>query len=179
LVLGSGLQGSTAAFDLLQTTDASVTLADAAPEHLPAFLTPYRGRRLSVLKVDARDEPNLRRVLRGHDAVLCALPYYFNFDVARLALEAGIHVADLGGNTEIVRCEETLHDEARRRAISIMPDCGLAPGLANVLAAEGLRRVERGSRNARRQRSPAAGSAVSRSTSRAPGSPRRRARRRA
>jgi lysine 6-dehydrogenase len=54
----------------------------------------------------------------------------------------GIHVADLGGNTEIVRRQEALDDAARRRGVSIMPDCGLAPGMANILAAEGMRRLD-------------------------------------
>ena len=49
LVLGSGLQGSACAFDLLTTTDAKVTLADRAPEHLAPYLTPYRGSRLAPI----------------------------------------------------------------------------------------------------------------------------------
>ncbi|HXV87382.1 MAG TPA: saccharopine dehydrogenase C-terminal domain-containing protein [Gemmatimonadales bacterium] len=143
LVLGSGLQGSAAAFDLLTQAEAQVTLADAAPERLSALLTPFRGRRLSVMKVDAQDHRNLRDVMRGHDAVLCALPYYFNFDMAQLAVELGIHFADLGGNTDIVRRQETLHDRALQAGVSVVPDCGLAPGLVNVLAAEGIRRLDR------------------------------------
>lgn len=143
LVLGGGLQGSAAAFDLLRMSDASVTLADAAPEQLPEFLRPYRGKRLAVLKVDARDASNLRDVMRGHAAVLCALPYYFDFEMAQLAVDLGIHFADLGGNTEIVRRQETLDDVARRKGVSVMPDCGLAPGMVNIFAAEGMRRLDR------------------------------------
>ena len=143
LVLGGGLQGSAAAFDLLRMSDASVTLADAAPEQLPEFLRPYRGKRLAVLKVDARDASNLRAVMRGHAAVLCALPYYFDFEMARLAVDLGIHFADLGGNTEIVRRQETLDDAARQKGVSVMPDCGLAPGMVNIFAAEGMRRLDR------------------------------------
>ena len=143
LVLGAGLQGSAAALDLLQTTDGTVTLADAAPERLAEFLLPYRGRRLSVLKVDARDEKNLPDVMRGHDAVLCALPYYFNLEMSTLAVDLGMHFADLGGNTDIVRRQETLDAKARERGISVMPDCGLAPGLVNILAAEGIGRLDR------------------------------------
>jgi lysine 6-dehydrogenase len=143
LVLGSGLQGSACAFDLLRTTSYKVTIADRAPEQLPDFLTPYRGSRLAVLKVDAGDETSLGEVMRGHDAVLCALPYYFNFPAARMALSLGIHFADLGGNTAIVKQQETLHAEACAKGISIIPDCGLAPGLVNVLAAEAIERLDR------------------------------------
>jgi lysine 6-dehydrogenase len=142
LVLGSGLQGSACAFDLLRTTSYRVTIADAAPERLPEFLEPYRGSRLAVLKLDASDETNLTDLMRGHAAVLCALPYYFNFPVARVALSLGIHFADLGGNTAIVKQQETLHSEACAKGISIIPDCGLAPGLVNVLAAYAIERLD-------------------------------------
>lgn len=142
LVLGSGLQGSACAFDLLTTTDAKVSLADAAPESLPAFLKPFLGKRLAVFKVDARDEKNMREVMGGHETVLSALPYYLNTDLARLAVSAGAHFADLGGNTEVVRRQEALHAEAARQGVSVIPDCGLAPGLVNVLAAEAIRRLD-------------------------------------
>lgn len=142
LILGSGLQGSACAFDLLRTTSYRVAIADSAPERLPEFLKPYRGTRLAVLKVDARDEANLSELMRGHDVVLCALPYYFNFSVARIALSLGIHFADLGGNTAIVKQQETLHAEACSRGVSIIPDCGLAPGLVNVLAADAIERLD-------------------------------------
>src|SRR5438309_4246412 len=53
----------------------------------------------------------------------------------------GLHCADLGGNTEIVKQQKTLHGGAQKQAVSIIPDCGLAPGMVNIIAAEGIRRV--------------------------------------
>ena len=143
LVLGAGLQGSACALDLLRTTDAHVTLADARIEGLPAFLDPYRGTRLTVAPLDARDHEGVRGLMRGHAAAMSALPYYLNADMARLALECGLHFADLGGNTAIVREQQRLDADARARGLSIIPDCGLAPGMVNILAAEGIRRMGR------------------------------------
>src|SRR5256884_7570776 len=57
------------------------------------------------------------------------------------AVELGVHCADLGGNTEIVFQQRELDAEAQRRGVSVIPDCGLAPGMVNILAAEGIRRV--------------------------------------
>jgi len=59
----------------------------------------------------------------------------------RAAVDAGVHCADLGGNTEIVFQQKELDAEAKHRNVSVIPDCGLAPGMVNVLAAEGIRRV--------------------------------------
>lgn len=143
LVLGGGLQGSACAWDLLRTTEADVTLADQHPAALPAFLRPGRNKRLTVVSLDARDSAALARVMAGHQAVMSALPYYLNAEAARLAVEAGIHFADLGGNTEIVREQQKLDAPARKKQVSVMPDCGLAPGLVNILAAEGIRRLDR------------------------------------
>jgi lysine 6-dehydrogenase len=142
LVFGAGLQGSACAFDLLQqTTVEHVTVADLKPERALGLLQPYIGPRLSLVKVDVRQTGAVLDAMRGHHAVLCALPYYFNLDVTRAALELGIHCADLGGNTEIVFQQEKLDPEARAKQVSVIPDCGLAPGMVNILAAEGIRRV--------------------------------------
>lgn len=142
LVLGGGLQGSACAWDLLRTTQADVTLADANPGPLPAVLEEFRGGRLTVTTLDARDHAGVRDGMADHAAVLSALPYYLNADMARLAVEAGVHFADLGGNTDIVRQQQRLDAEARGRGVSVMADCGLAPGMVNILAAEGIRRLE-------------------------------------
>ena len=142
LVLGAGLQGSACAFDLLETSDADVTLADRDSSRVPPFLKPHVGKRLTLATVDGRDEASLRRVIDGHSAVLSALPYYLNAEAARLAIEAGAHFADLGGNTEIVRRQESFDADAVRRGVSVVPDCGVAPGMVNILAVEAMRRLD-------------------------------------
>src|SRR5690606_13416048 len=147
LVLGAGLQGCACAFDLLQSSDVStVTLADLKPDSLPAWLTAAGGDRLKVVKLDVKDHAAVLEVMRGHTAVMSAIPYYFNGDMARLAVEAGCHFADLGGNTDIVLEQKKLHDAALGKGLSIIPDCGLAPGMVNILAAEGIRRLDRADR---------------------------------
>jgi len=142
LVLGAGLQGSACAYDLLQRPEVDrVTLADLHPRRAAAFLTKKKDKRLVTARLDAKSGPRLRKLMRGHDAVLNALPYYFNYPVARAAIRMGLHCADLGGNTEIVQKQKTLHAAAQKKHVSVIPDCGLAPGMVNIIAAEGIRRV--------------------------------------
>jgi lysine 6-dehydrogenase len=142
LVLGAGLQGSACAYDLVQRPEVErVTLADLHPERLPAFLKRKKSRKLKTARLDAKRTGALRTLLRGHDAVMNALPYYFNYPVAKLAVAGGLHYADLGGNTEIVQKQKTLQKAAAAKGVSVIPDCGLAPGMVNILAAEGIRRV--------------------------------------
>jgi len=144
LVLGAGLQGCACAYDLLQSPAVGgVTLADLRPDNLPPFLAGDWSRRLSTVRLDVTDPVAVRETLRGHTAVMSALPYYYNGPMARAAVEAGGHFADLGGNTEIVLEQKKLHDQAVAVGVSVIPDCGLAPGMVNILAAEGIRRLDR------------------------------------
>jgi lysine 6-dehydrogenase len=144
LVLGAGLQGSACAFDLLQQKDVSrVVLADLNVDALPPFLERYRGdARLQLERVDARDEEAVLRLLDGMAAVMNALPYYFNAQIAALAIRAGVHYSDLGGNTELVFQQLEMDAQARQRGVSVVPDCGLAPGMVNILAAAGIRELD-------------------------------------
>src|SRR5881394_4029135 len=128
LVLGAGLQGSACAYDLLQHDDVSeVRLADIKIHDIEPFLAPYSGHRLIPTPLDVRDHEALLGAMRECDAVMSAIPYYFNLDLARLAVEAGVHFTDLGGNTEIVNQQKTLDAEAKRKNITVVPDTGVAP----------------------------------------------------
>jgi len=143
LVLGSGLQGSACAYDLLQDKDVTeVRLADVHVGHLPEFLAPYSGPRLIPTPLDVRDHSAVSGAMRQCDAVMSAIPYYFNYDMARLAVDAGVHFCDLGGNTEIVFKQKELDAEAREKNITVVPDCGLAPGMVNILAEYGIKQLD-------------------------------------
>ena len=144
LVLGAGLQGSACAYDLLQNPDVSeVRLADLHVDHLPAFLAPYSGKRLVPTPFDAKNAEGALAMMRESDAVMSALPYYFNGEMARLAAEAGTNFTDLGGNTEIVFQQKQLDAQFKAKGTSAVPDTGLAPGMVNILAEQGIRRLDR------------------------------------
>jgi lysine 6-dehydrogenase len=143
-VLGAGLQGSACAFDLCRSDEVdAVTLADLNVDRPARFLEPYIGKKLTLAQVDVTNGEMLRALMAGHRSVMSAIPYYFNGEMAKAAVEVGVHYCDLGGNTEIVFEQKKLHDEAISRDISVIPDCGLAPGMVNILAMEGIRRLDK------------------------------------
>ncbi len=144
LVLGGGAQGSAAAYDLLQQDDVEhVTIADLKVGTLHPALEPYSGSRLSVAKVDASERAGVAQVMGGQTGVLCALPYYLNGMASEVAVDAGAHFADLGGNTEIVQKQRGLDQAARNKGVAVTPDTGLAPGLVNILAQGGIEDLDR------------------------------------
>ena len=143
LVLGAGLQGSACAYDLLQNPEVTqVRLADMHFDHLPAFLKPLAGPRLIPTPLDVRDRVAVLALMRECDAVMSAIPYYFNFQLAQCAVEAGVHFCDLGGNTEIVFQQKELAAAAAARGVTIVPDCGVAPGMVNILAQYGIAQLD-------------------------------------
>ena len=143
LVLGAGLQGSACAYDLLQNPEVSqVRLADLRFDHLPEFLKPLSGPRLIPTVLDVRDREAVLAVMRESDAVMSAIPYYFNLALAECAVEAGVHFCDLGGNTEIVFQQKGLAEKAAAKGVTVVPDCGVAPGMVNILAEYGIRQLD-------------------------------------
>ncbi|MBA3405861.1 MAG: saccharopine dehydrogenase NADP-binding domain-containing protein [Gemmatimonadaceae bacterium] len=143
LVLGAGLQGSACAYDLLQNEEITeVRLADLQIDHLAKFLAPYSGKRLIPTPLDVRNREAVGALMRECDAVMSAIPYYFNLDLAKSAAEAGVHFCDLGGNTDIVFEQKRLDAQAREKNITIVPDCGLAPGMVNILSEHGIRQMD-------------------------------------
>ena len=139
LVLGAGAQGSACAFELLQRPEVDrVVLADLDVNEPRPFLKHFLGGALELLTLDATDEVAVRRALESVDGVASALPYYFNLDMTRLAIESRANFCDLGGNTEIVDQQRKMTVEAQERDVSVVPDCGLAPGMVNILAQGGI-----------------------------------------
>lgn len=131
LVLGAGMMGRALAHDLtLNGVDTVVADADSRMVEAVQELTGAEG---AVLDVTNRD--SVVRHMADCDVTISAVPYFLNLDLASAAIEAGCHFCDLGGNTDIVNQELAFHDRAENADVLIVPDCGLAPGMSNVLTA--------------------------------------------
>lgn len=144
LVLGGGAQGSAAAFDLARQGGVDrIVIADCEVDRPARFLEPYLGTRIHLLRLDAGDDAQVADAMRGSDAVLCALPYTFNLRMSTHAVAAGAHYCDLGGNTEIVERQRGLDRAATEAGLSVIPDCGVAPGMVNILAQGGIDALDR------------------------------------
>ena len=146
LVLGSGMMGSAAAFDMARTPQVDgVTLADS--DHKRAREVAARVNRITgdqkvqAVALDASNQKAAAKLMRGHDAALSAVPYFLNLKLARAAVEARCHFADLGGNNTVVRQELALSKKAEKRGVALAPDCGLSPGMASILGGELVRRL--------------------------------------
>ncbi len=136
VILGSGRQGTAAAYDLAKFGEAGqILMVDARPEaaeKAAARVNRLMGREVAAPRpLDVSDEAGLRAVLQGADVALSAVPYYFNVAISRACIEAGVSLNDMGGNTEVVWEQLKLDAAARAAGVSIVPDCGMGPGLIN------------------------------------------------
>lgn len=136
LVLGSGMMGFALAYDLARSEGTtSVTLADIDLERAQRAASKIRHGRIVPVRVDVGDEASVAALMREHDGAAAAVSYRFNVSLTRAAITAGRPFVDLGGNDEVVARQRLLDGEARRAGVTIIPNCGLAPGLVNVIAA--------------------------------------------
>ena len=147
LVIGSGMMGSAAAYDMARQDHVdSVTLADndlkRAKDVAASVNRITANKKVRAVALDASKEKDAARLMKGHDGVLSAVPYRLNLGLAKAAITAGCHFADLGGNNTVVRQELALAKQAEKRGIGIAPDCGLSPGMASILGGELVRRLD-------------------------------------
>ena len=146
IVLGAGRQGLAIAYDLARHGEAtSITLVEADRGRLEAGRKRLQrlARGVEVRAVARRlGGPDAVALMRGHDVAVSAMPYRFNPALARAAVAARVSFLDLGGNTDLVKEELKLDRKAKRAGVTLVPDCGLAPGLGNVLASIALDEVK-------------------------------------
>ncbi len=132
VVFGAGRQGTAAVHDLVLHCEArEVLVVEPDPSRRKAAarrLAKLLGRHGRILRfaADASDAE-----LRAADVALSCAPYDANVVLTRRSIAVGTAFCDLGGNPETVSAQEKL---AARSRVPVVPDCGVSPGISNVLA---------------------------------------------
>ncbi len=142
VVIGAGMMGSALAYDLAQASDIeTVLLADINYERASNTAKNINSK-VKPVKVDANSYEDMVRLMTGTDAVISASSYSLNYILTTAAIEAGVHFLDLGGNNDVVKKQLLLNRQAREAQVCVLPNCGLAPGLVNILAVEGAKKFD-------------------------------------
>ena len=131
LVLGGcGTQGRTAIYDLASDPDVSrIICADTQFGTLDAIKKFTDMTKITLADLDARNERELAKLFLQADVVIDLLPREFGGLVFQTALKTGISVV----NTNYLHQAEKLDVQAKEVGITIMPECGLDPGIDLVL----------------------------------------------
>lgn len=126
-VLGAGRVGSAIARDLCREPGFSVHVVDIDPARF-AGLGAYP---IETNLADLRTGDSVAAAVRSTDLVICAVPGHMGFETVRSVLLAGKDVVDISFFPEDAFL---LDDLARERGAIAVVDCGVAPGLCNILA---------------------------------------------
>jgi saccharopine dehydrogenase-like NADP-dependent oxidoreductase len=142
LVLGgAGEMGSAGVSDLLERTDHEVTVGDVRPQAAAALLDRLGAPR-RVVSVDVDDPTSLASAMAGADVVLNATYMRHNVPVTDAAIAAGVHLVDLGSYYPETLQQLARHEAAVAAGCRIVPGCGVAPGLTNILARLGADQLD-------------------------------------
>jgi lysine 6-dehydrogenase len=139
IVLGAGMVGSIMAADLARDDDFEITLADVRPQAL-STAEARCGARVRTVQADLSDPVAVRRIVDRFDIVLGALASRIGFQTLRTVIEAGKHYCDISFMPEDAW---TLDDLAKSRGVTAVVDCGVAPGMSNMLAGYGVTQLDR------------------------------------
>jgi len=125
VVLGAGMVGAAMAADLCQ--DYQVTAVDVNRGRVES-LAVHHG--LTPRVADLADAAAVREVVRGADLVIGAVPGFMGRATLKAVIEAGLNVVDISffdGDPF------DLDDLARANGVTAVVDCGVAPGLSNMV----------------------------------------------
>ena len=126
LVLGAGMVGRAMAIDL--STNYAVTVADISEEAL-LRLKSYKPA-INIVILNVQDTFSLKKHLISYDIILSAVPGFLGFNTLKAILEAGKNVVDISFFPEDAL---ELHDLAVQNKVTAIVDCGVAPGLDNLI----------------------------------------------
>lgn len=127
-VLGAGLVGSAMIKDLARDPQLKVTAVDlnlAALEKLRAVAP------IATMQANLRAPGAIAGLVEGADLVVVAVPGFMGFETLKQVIEAGKPVVDISFFPED---PFALDELAKRKGVTAVVDCGVAPGLANILA---------------------------------------------
>ncbi len=134
VIVGAGRQGVASAYDLAKFGEAkSILLTDSikkAAEKAAANVNGLIGADVcKSLQAEASDKEKMLELFKEADVVISAVPYYFNLDLTKWAIQSSASFVDLGGNTQVVKSQLELSELAKVKNVSVVPDCGMGPGL--------------------------------------------------
>jgi lysine 6-dehydrogenase len=134
LVLGCGMMGRAIAYDLsLFSGFEKIIIGDKDTQTRNSAKEFLKGTNVDVISVNADKSNEIKKHFQKVDVVISAVPYRFNFELAKMAIDTKTHFVDLGGNNKIVENERSLFSKAKKSDVTIIPDSGLAPGLVSII----------------------------------------------
>ena len=140
LVCGAGMMAQALVHDLRKFANPNkIIVLDLDQSRLDGIAND----RVEKHQGDLTDRAFVEPFFRQADIACGAASYKLNAILADCALANGTHFIDLGGNNTVVEQQFAMSDRAAKADLTVIPDCGLAPGMASILAADGVGKFDR------------------------------------
>jgi saccharopine dehydrogenase-like NADP-dependent oxidoreductase len=137
VILGGGMIGSAMAMDLGRDRRGHVSVADVRPESLARAAADHG---VGTVHADLSDPAAITRLVADYDLVIGALPSVFGYQTLRAVIEAGRDYVDISFMPENAL---ELAPLARERGVTAVVDCGIAPGVSNMMAGFAAAQLDR------------------------------------
>ena len=131
IVLGGGLVGGVMACDLANDPLFDVTIADIDEAVLKEISA---SGSIQGVRADLSDGEAIKALVKDYDLVVGALPGFLGRNMMKAVLDAGKNLVDI---TSWPESSLELDDLAKNKGVTAVVDCGVAPGLSNMLVAYG------------------------------------------
>ncbi len=128
IVLGCGLVGGPMAIDLAKEKKFEITIVDKNQEVLDALAA--RHNNIKTVHRDLGDPQEVSALVADYDLVINAVPGFMGFQTLQTIIEAGRNVVDIAFYSENPFDLDAL---AREMGDTAIVDCGVAPGMSNLL----------------------------------------------
>ena len=127
IVLGAGLVGNVIARDLAEDSNNQVSIVDINQETLDKLTSNYD---LNGICADLSNPNIISDLVKDFDLVIGALPGFMGYQALKTIIEAGKNVVDISFFGED---PFSLHELAKEKGVTAVVDCGIAPGLSNIV----------------------------------------------
>ena len=135
VVLGCGAVGRHIAIDLCQDTSFEVVSVDVNREALEQLASKYN---VQTLVEDLSTAEGVTRAVEGADIVIGSVPYSIGYTMLENVIRAGKNIVDISYFPED---PFGLDDLAKEKGVTAVVDCGVAPGMANIILGNHMRKM--------------------------------------
>ena len=125
IILGAGLVGNAIAIDLSKKYD--VTSVDISREALEPLSKKHN---IKTVQTDLSTEESIKKMIKDFDLVIGAMPGFMGYNTAKWVIEAEKNIVDISFFPED---PFTLDELAKKHNVTFIMDCGVAPGLGNII----------------------------------------------
>ena len=138
IVLGAGMVGSLMAADMARDREFDVTIADVRPDALRRAQQ-RSSPPIQLVQADLSDVGVVQKAIAPFDIVLGAIASPIGLQTLRAVIESGKNYCDI---TFMPEDAIELDELAKDHNVTAVVDCGVAPGMSNLLAGYGAAQLD-------------------------------------